>query len=70
MNKTLLVPLVGEIRKCRRKENDSYQSLWSYVPIANSVGQIVNRVIQMETISILIITINMQISYIQIFPLQ
>jgi len=24
MNKTLLVPLVSEIRKCRRKENDGY----------------------------------------------
>lgn len=53
MNKTLLVPLVGEIRKCRRKENDSYQFLWSYVPIASSVGQIVTHAIQMKTISIL-----------------
>lgn len=61
MSKTLLVPLVGEIRKCRKKENDSYQFLWSYIPIAGSVGQNGAHAIQMKTISILMTNMNMQI---------
>lgn len=57
----MLVPLVGEIKKYRRKENVSYHFLGSYVPIASSVGQIVTHALQMKTISILMTNMNVQI---------